>query len=159
AEQYPTIIQNLLGVKRDRREFFERLISPGIQPNVGYRSLARLLGEGWLSTVLTTNFDHCLEDARVIENKPHLLISIKTKDDLVRLSSSPRDPQLIYLHGSVEHYSDKNLLGEVTELHPDFLERLVPMLRDHPVVVIGYRGAETSIMCNLFLDQREATLN
>lgn len=159
AEQYPVVIQKLLGVKKKKRDFFERLISPGIQPNIGYRCLSRILNEGWISTVLTTNFDHCLEDAKVIENKPHLLVSIKTLDDLVRLSSSPRDPQLIYLHGSVEHYSDKNLIEEVTSLHSDLLQRLVPILSDHPIVVVGYRGAEASIMKDLFQNQCDATVN
>lgn len=157
AEQYPTAIKKLLGVRRTRREFFEKLISPGIQPNVGYRSLVRILNEGWVSTLLTTNFDHCIEDARVLENKPHLLVSIKTSDDLVRFSASPSAPQLIYLHGSVEHYSDKNLDEETASLDPRLIDRVVPLLRDHPVVIVGYRGAETSVMKMLFQEQMEKT--
>lgn len=58
------------------------------------------------ATVLTTNFDHCLEDAKVLENKPHLLVAMKTANDLVRFNTSPAEPQLIYLHGSVEHARD-----------------------------------------------------
>jgi len=157
AEQYPAIIGKLLGVKKARRDFFERLISPGIQPSIGYRSLARILNEGWISTVLTTNFDHCLEDARILENKPHLLVSIKTQDDLIRFSSSPTDPQLVYLHGSVEHYSDKNLDDEVATLESALIGRLSTLLRDHPIIVVGYRGAEASIMCSLFKEQIEET--
>lgn len=157
AEQYPLVIGKLLGVKRDRREFFEKLISPGIHPKGGYRSLARILNQGWISTVLTTNFDHCLDDAKVLENKPHLLVSIKTANDLVRFSASPADAQLIYLHGSVEHYSDKNLAEEVAALEAPLVERLSPLLRDHPIVIVGYRGSESSIMRGLFLDQIETT--
>lgn len=158
VQQYPQVIGKLLGVKGTRREFFEKLVSPhGVQPSIGYRSLARILHEGWISTVLTTNFDHCLDDARILENKPHLLVSIRTPDDLVRFSSSPMDPQLIYLHGSVEHYSDKNLDDEITSLEPRLVERLIPVIRDHPIIVVGYRGAESSIMQSLFLDQVQAT--
>lgn len=159
AEQYPLVIAKLLGVRKTRRDFFERLIAPAVRPNVGYRSLARILNEGWISTVLTTNFDHCLDDARVLENKPHLLVSIKTPDDLVRFSSSPADPQLIYLHGSVEHYSDKNLDEEIDALDPVLVQRLAPLLSDHPIVVVGYRGAEPSIMRDLFLSHVEVTNN
>lgn len=158
AEQYPQVIGKLLGVKGARREFFEKLVAPqGIQPNIGYRSLTRILHQGWISTVLTTNFDHCLDDARILENKPHLLVSIRTPDDLVRFNSSPMDPQLIYLHGSVEHYSDKNLDDEIASLEPQLVERLMPVIRDHPIIVVGYRGAESSIMRSLFLDQVQAT--
>lgn len=157
AEQYPVVIRKLLGVKKTRRKFFEKLISPGVSPNDGYRSLAKILNEGWVSTVLTTNFDHCLDDARILENKPHLLVSIKTPNDFIRFSSSPSDPQLIYLHGSVEHYSDKNLDDEVISLDPSLVKQLEPLLRDHPVVVVGYRGAEASIMKSLFQNSIEVT--
>ena len=157
GEQYPQVIGKLLGVKKTRRDFFEKLITPvGIRPNVGYRSLVRILHEGWISTVLTTNFDHCLDDAKVIENKPHHLVTIKTPDDLIRFNSSPRDPQLVYLHGSVEHYSDKNLDDEIASLDSHLVERLMPVVRDHPIIVVGYRGAEASIMKGLFLDNAES---
>jgi NAD-dependent SIR2 family protein deacetylase len=157
AEQYPQVIGKLLGVKKIRRDFFEKLIAPpGIQPSVGYRSLARILHEGYISTVLTTNFDYCLDHARILENKPHYLVSIKTADDLVQFSSSPKHPQLIYLHGSVQHYSDKNLADEIGSLESRLIERLMPVVRDHPIVVVGYRGAEASIMRSLFINQVEA---
>ena len=157
ADQYPNIIENLLGVRKQRRDFFERLIAPGIPPKEGYRSLARILNEGWITTVLTTNFDHCLDDARVLENKPHLLVSIKTTDDLIRFNTAPAEPQLLYLHGSVEHYSDKNLDSEIDALESGLIERIAPLLRDHPLIVVGYRGTERSVMQGLFLDQMSTT--
>jgi hypothetical protein len=159
ADQYPKIMERLLGVRKQRRDFFERLISPGVPPSAGYRCLARILNEGWISTVLTTNFDHRLEDATILENKPHFLVSIKTSDDLVRFNASPADPQLVYLHGSVEHYSDKNLDREVDSLEQGLIERLVPVLRDHPLIVVGYRGSEPSVMKGLLLEQRGPTNN
>ncbi len=159
ADQYPKVIEKLLGVRKQRRDFFERLISPGVPPSAGYRCLARILNEGWISTVLTTNFDHRLEDATVLENKPHFLVSIRTADDLIRFNASPADPQLVYLHGSVEHYSDKNLDREVDVLAQGLIERLVPVLRDHPLIVVGYRGSEPSVMKGLLLDQRGPTNN
>jgi len=159
VDQYPKVIEKLLGVKKVRRDFFEHMISPGIPPNQGYRALARILNEGWISTVLTTNFDHCLEDAKVIENKPHYLVSIKTSADLVRFNASPSQPQLIYLHGSVEHYSDQNLDYEVTSIKEELVNRLAPVLRDHPLVVVGYRGAEQSIMEGLLRNSCDVTNN
>jgi predicted HTH transcriptional regulator len=159
ADQYSKVIERLLGVRKQRRDFFERLISPGVNPGAGYRCLARILNEGWISTVLTTNFDHCLEDAKVLENKPHFLVPIKTTDDLIRFNASPADPQLVYLHGSVEHYSDKNIDGEVDTIEQGIIDRLVPVLRDHPIIVVGYRGNEPSVMKGLLLDQSVPTNN
>jgi hypothetical protein len=154
ADLYPHAIDNLLGVKSDRREFFEQLINPPeIPPSRGYVALTQILHQGWISTVLTTNFDQCLEKASIQHNRPHRLVSISTPADYIMFSSAPQDPQLIFLHGSVKHYTDKNLADEVQTLDGQLVDRLKPLLRDHPVVVVGYRGAEASVMNDLFLAQ------
>lgn len=154
ADLYPDAIDNLLGVKSDRREFFEKLINPPeVPPSRGYVALTQILHQGWISTVLTTNFDQCLERAAIQQNRPHRLVSISTPADYVMFNSAPHDPQLVFLHGSVKHYTDKNLTDEVQSLDPLLVERLRPLLRDHPVIAVGYRGAEASVMNDLFLAQ------
>jgi len=157
ADLYPDAIDNLLGVKSDRREFFEKLINPPeVPPSRGYVALTQILHQGWISTVLTTNFDQCLERAAIQQNRPHRLVSIRTPADYVMFNSAPHDPQLVFLHGSVKHYTDKNLTDEVQSLDPLLVERLRPLLRDHPVIAVGYRGAEASVMNDLFLAQAKA---
>lgn len=157
ADLYPDAIDNLLGVKSDRREFFEKLINPPeVPPSRGYVALTQILHQGWISTVLTTNFDQCLERAAIQQNRPHRLVSISTPADYVMFNSSPHDPQLVFLHGSVKHYTDKNLTDEVQSLDPLLVERLRPLLRDHPVIAVGYRGAEASVMNDLFLAQAKS---
>lgn len=157
ADLYPEAIDNLLGVKRDRREFFEQLINPtDVPPSRGYVALTQILHQGWISTVLTTNFDHCLERAAIQLNRPHRLVSISTPADYIMFNSAPQDPQLIFVHGSVKHYTDKNLTDEVQSLEGELVDRLRPLLRDHPVIVVGYRGAEASVMKDLFLAQASA---
>lgn len=157
ADLYPDAIDNLLGVKSDRREFFEKLINPPeVPPSRGYVALTQILHQGWISTVLTTNFDQCLERAAIQQNRPHRLVSISTPADYVMFNSAPHDPQLVFLHGSVKHYTDKNLTDEVQSLDPLLVERLRPLLRDHPVIAVGYRGAEASVMNDLFLAQSKS---
>ncbi|WP_210187350.1 SIR2 family protein [Methylobacterium sp. 13MFTsu3.1M2] len=157
ADLYPDAIDNLLGVKSDRREFFEKLINPPeVPPSRGYVALTQILHQGWISTVLTTNFDQCLERAAIQQNRPHRLVSISTPADYVMFNSAPHDPQLVFLHGSVKHYTDKNLTDEVQSLDPLLVERLRPLLRDHPVIAVGYRGAEASVMNDLFLAQSQS---
>lgn len=152
AELYPAAIDDLLGVKTDRREFFEKLINPvNVPPSRGYGALTQVLHQGWISTVLTPNFDKCLARAAVLHNRPHRLVTIATPADYVMFNTAPHDPQLIFLHGSVSHYTDKNLTSEVQALDPALVGMLRPLLRDHPVIVVGYRGAEASVMQDLFL--------
>lgn len=157
ADLYPTAIDQLLGVKRDRRDFFERLISPPIPPNRGYRSLAKILHQGWISTVLTTNFDNCVQKAATLENKPHHIVKIKTSDDLIQFSATPSVPQLVFLHGSVEHYTDRNLTDEVQKLDKALVDAVKTMLRDRPIIVVGYRGNEPSIMDGIFQNHLKFT--
>lgn len=56
----------------------------------------------------------------------------------------------------MKHYTDKNLTDEVQSLDLLLVERLRPMLRDHPVIAVGYRGAEASVMNDLFLAQAKS---
>lgn len=152
ADLYPIAVRHLLNVAGDRRDFFEHMIDPAVPPNRGYQALSNILHAGWIRTVLTTNFDECVQKARVLINRPPHLVVIKTPSDLVRFSSAPEAPQLVYLHGSVEHLTDKNLDTDVQQLDPEIAERMRPLLRDHPIIVVGYRGAEPSIMNGLFLE-------
>ena len=156
---YPIIIENLLNPRQARKDFFLKIISPGIPASKGYERLAELMALGLVDTVLTANFDNCLNEAKVQIRKPPVIQSIKTPDDLAQFSYTPRYPQLIYLHGSVEHYTDQNLNEEVQQLNKKLVQTLSPLLKDRPLVVIGYRGAEISIMKNLFLDNLHITNN
>ena len=73
------------------------------------------------------------------------------------IQSYVSSPQLIFLHGSVKHYTDKNLTDEVDSLDAQLSERLRPLLRDHPLIVVGYRGTEASVMKDLFLAQPDSS--
>jgi hypothetical protein len=124
ADLYPDAIDRLLGVKSDRREFLEKLINPNIPPSRGYIALTQILHQGWISTVLTSNFDECLPRASIQQNRPHRLVTISTPADYVMFHTAPHDPQLIYVHGSVKHYTDKNLTAEVQALDPELVHRV-----------------------------------
>lgn len=108
-------------------------------------------------TILTVNFDRLIYDACRSEPKPRRVEWIQTPNDAELISTSPIAPQVIHLHGSVEHYNDQNLEDETQTLDPKLRERIVPLLRDHPLIVVGYRGAEPSIMCDLLM-QGAATI-
>jgi hypothetical protein len=58
-------------------------------------------------------------------------MSISTPADYVMFDSAPHDPQLIFLHGSVQHHTDRNLTGEVRSLDPQLVDPLRPLLHDH----------------------------
>ena len=124
-ELYPRIIDEVLRPQVVRREFFLRIINPDVKASKGYEVISELMHNGLLDTALTTNFDNCLSHASGQVRMPYHINLIKTPIDLeTMLSYSPRHPQLIYLHGSVEHYTDRNLTDEIQHLNTDLIKSL-----------------------------------
>ena len=118
----------------------------------GYQRMAEFMFRRIVRTILTTNFDTVLPDYCRTNRRPHKLQVIQTPSDYMNLRTDPRDAQYVLLHGSVEHYSDQNDTDEVQALDSNLIERLLPFLRDHPLIVVGYRGAEPSIMQHLLME-------
>jgi hypothetical protein len=150
--RYPLFVEKLLQPREERKRFFQQAIRVrSTQPSRGYFELAELVGKGWIRTILTTNFDDLVYEACRGNFDAASITAIKTPDQAHLISSDPVDPQVINLHGSIEYYTDCNLQEETEGLAPTYVAALAPLLRDHPLVVIGYRGAERSVMHDLLI--------
>lgn len=156
---YPTIVDQILTPRQARKDFFLKAMHPGVPASKGYEAIAELMHLHMLDTVFTSNFDDCLNLARNQINKPAIIQHIKSPSDHSIISYSPRYPQNIYLHGSVEHYSDQNLATEILTLNSDLASGIKPLIKDRPIIVVGYRGAEPSIMNGVFLENLTYTNN
>lgn len=150
--QYPRVVERLLQPREDRKQFFLAQIAPRVPRSTGYSALAELIAAGWLRTILTPNFDHLIHDACRAESRIRRIQSIQTPSEADLISTALPYPQIVHLHGSVEHYTDQNLEDETRELDAALRQRLLPLLRDRPLIVLGYRGAEPSIMRDLLID-------
>ena len=146
---YQNALQLVNSPRELRRDFLIEMLNTASEPSSGYKELAALVKRGYIKTILTTNFDDRFETA--YGSGP--IIKVANRLEFRSISTSPLYPQLIYLHGKAEHYMDRNTSGEVEELDDELVRRLSPILRDHPLIVVGYRGAEPSIMRNLILNQ------
>lgn len=155
ANIYPAAVEAILRPREDRKAFFRRILTPGLPASRGYQVLAQLLARKVVLMALTTNFDQILAGECRSTAAIHHVDEVRTPDDFRLITTIPEYPQIIYLHGSVDHYTDQNIEQETKKLNPDLVERLYPLLRDHPLVVIGYRGTEASVMQHLLLDQTE----
>ncbi|MBZ5490323.1 MAG: SIR2 family protein [Acidobacteriia bacterium] len=160
AENFPLAVEHLLVPAEFRKRIILDLMRPvnGISP--GYKVLADFVMRGLVRTILTTNFDTCLPDA-FRERQPH----IRRIDEVNRYSgdydqfSIYSKCQIIWLHGRAEHYSDRNASGETGSLDEPLISRLRPMLDASPVIVVGYRGSESSIMEGLFRQTNDGRLD
>ena len=154
-EQYAPLIEHLLLPREERRRFFLRILKERVEPSRGYQALSELVAKGWLRTIMTTNFDDLIPE--VLRTEPGIATFdvIKTPFDAKLISTDPTDPQVVFVHGAVEHYTDQNLEHETEHIEPTIRARLAPLLRDHPLVVVGYRGAERSVMIDLLSEHAE----
>lgn len=159
ADNYPLVTKFLLQPKHNRKQFFVSVLNPDVPASSGYERLAEFMFLRLVRTVLTTNFDRVLVDLCRARKRPRHVNIIETPSDYTKLSTGPVSPQLAYLHGSVDHYTDKNDIDEIQEMDRALATRLTPLLRDHPLIVIGYRGAEPSIMQHLLTGHAKAADN
>jgi hypothetical protein len=150
AENFPYAVEHFLNPKEFRREFFMQLMASRGELNAGYRHLANLFLRRLSWTVLTPNFDPLIVEA-VREKGPSIpeVVEInRTGDDLIQFKIQNRC-QIVYLHGAVEFYRDKNLVQETKRLDEALVQKVRPLLSDSPIIVVGYRGAEESVMHHL----------
>jgi hypothetical protein len=159
VDQYPQIIEELVQPREARREFFLDIVNRRVEPSRGYEALADLTAEGWLKTILTVNFDGLIYEALSRRTRPRHVTVIRVPSDAHAVSTAPRMPQIVHLHGVVEYYADQNLEEETQHISPELRAAVMPILRDHPLVVIGYRGAEASIMHDLLRDGAKESFN
>jgi hypothetical protein len=150
AENFPLVVQHLLHPREYRARVLLDLLQPTSGIGSGYKRLAELVMRGLCRTILTTNFDVCLPTA-LNGLRPH----IKHVAEVNRGPGDLREfhlfnrAQIVWLHGKAEQYSDRNRIEEVEKLDPKLVKLLVPLLTASPLVVMGYRGSEPSIMEHL----------
>ncbi|MBI0537710.1 hypothetical protein D9599_19295 [Roseomonas sp. KE2513] len=157
AENFPLAVEHLLTPQEYKREVLLDLMVPRAGIKSGYRHLAEFVVRGLVKTILTTNFDRCIPEAlsSLGPHVPRLTEVNKTPGDLQAFDMWSR-AQLVWLHGTAEHYTDRNLHRETEQLDDPLVSTLRPLLGSSPLVVIGYRGAEASIMEHLLGDPSSA---
>jgi hypothetical protein len=160
AENFPLLVEHLLVPAEFRKRVLLDLMRPLNGISAGYKILADFVMRGLVRTILTTNFDTCLPDA-LRERQPHIRhiheVNRALGDyDQFNVYSKC---QIIWLHGRAEQYSDKNVAGETTALDQGLISLVRPMVDASPIVVIGYRGSEPSVMEGLFGQSKEGRLD
>jgi hypothetical protein len=160
AENFPLVVENLLVPAEFRKRVLLDLMRPVNGTSIGYKILAEFVMRGLIQTVFTTNFDTCLPDA-LRERQPHIRHIHEVNrgaGDYDQFNVYSRC-QIIWLHGRAEQYSDKNAAGETGALDKGLVSRVRPMLDASPIIVIGYRGSEPSVMEGLFGQNKEGRLD
>jgi hypothetical protein len=160
AENFPLVVEHLLVPAEFRKRVILDLMRPVNGISGGYKILAEFVMRGLIRTMLTTNFDTCLPDA-LRERQPHIrhIHEVNRGRGDYDQFNVYSNCQIIWLHGRAEQYSDRNAAGETNALDPSLVSRVRPMLDGSPIIIIGYRGSEPSIMEGLFGQNKEGRLD
>jgi hypothetical protein len=156
AENFPLTVEHLLVPAEFRKQTILELMQARNGLSAGYKVLADFVMRGLVRTILTTNFDTCIPDA-LKERQPHI-----RHINEVNRGAGDYDQfnvfskcQVVWLHGRAEQYSDKNASGEINAVDEQLMALLRPLLDSSPIIVIGYRGTEPSVMDGLFAQAKQ----
>ncbi len=145
---YVYFLENDLASPNRQREFLSELISrAGGKLNWAHACLGELVHQGYVGTVMTTNFDQLAFQA--VARAGTLPVIADGLEALTRVVAEPTEPQIIYLHGSMHTYSPRNSRMSVrqTDEHEVLPAVLYTLLhRSDLLIVVGYAGGEEGIM-------------
>lgn len=141
---YSTIIDGLAKTAAERRALLHRYIEPengddSRKPTQAHRALARLVKEGAVRVILTTNFDRLIENALRDEGIEPTVIT----DEHGLAGATPlthANCTVIKLHGDYLDTRIKNTDAELAAYHADMDRLLDRVLDEYGLLVVGWSG-------------------
>lgn len=120
----------------------------GKEPLGAYILMAYLMKSGLINNVYTTNFDDLLHDAIVYYT--YEKVRMYADDETSRFISVFADEaNIIKLNGDYRYAIEANSLENMYEMAHRIHQKFTELLLDIDLVVLGYGGADHSIMSNL----------
>jgi Flp pilus assembly protein TadD len=144
AGDYSNLFEAYEPTQFGRARHIEALVAKGT-PNFGYLCLSQLLDQGYLDTVITTNFDDLAYEASALWSsvRPRVYAYGVTGGPIRRQSGRP---SIIKLHGDFLYSRLKNTSAELAQQDPNMKTQVGRLLDDYELMVIGYNGNDASVM-------------
>jgi len=127
----------------------------GKNPSFGYSVIAKILTYTNHRVVITTNFDHLLEDSlhRYVYAIPQVITSdSQAQFALIDKESGP--PVIMKIHGD-NYFKTKNTESEIQIISEDWLKTINDTLARYTPIIIGYGGHDPGFM----KDRKSTRLN
>ncbi|MBQ6843149.1 MAG: tetratricopeptide repeat protein [Agathobacter sp.] len=135
----------------DGYNFLEKLMDVA-KPSIGYVMLAHLLTNTPNNVIITTNFDHLVEDA-INYYSQEIPLVIGHESLAHYINKNITRPTIIKIHRDLL-FDPKNTSVEVESLHTNWKTALEKIFSDYHPVFIGYAGNDNSLM-DYLLDKSE----
>ena len=142
--EYSSLFEKNFDLPRQRRMFVEQEVASK-NPNLGYAYLVRLIEEGYLNTVFTTNFDDLVNEAffQFSQTRP---IVCAHDSSIASISVTSKRPKVVKLHGDYLFDDIKATVRETESLEENTRRKFVEFCRDFGLIVVGYGGFDRSVM-------------
>jgi tetratricopeptide (TPR) repeat protein len=142
--EYSSLFEKNFDLPRQRRMFVETEVAEK-KPNLGYAYLIRLIEEGFLNTIFTTNFDDLVNESffQFSQKRP---IVCAHDSSVGSISVTSKRPKVIKLHGDYLFDDIKATVRETESLEDNTRKKFIEFFRDFGLIVIGYGGGDRSIM-------------
>jgi len=159
ATEWGTFYSTGLGLlpgEEDRQEFIVECFKEGRgRLNVAHLLMCQLMVNNFVRTVVTTNFDDLLLRALQLYFEVPAAVDPDSLDTLMTHSTFL---QVAYLHGKLSSYRQRHTDRELRQPISHLEKFLTPTLKDHGLVIVGYRGGDEQPMSVLekVLEDRRA---
>ena len=129
---------------RERQRLIEAMIDRK-DPGGAYILLSYMIERKVFSNILTTNFDDLINDALIYFTSTKC--RFYADDEISQFISVYSDqPNIIKLHGDYRFANMKNTSKETVQLSKNLEIKIGELLQNFNLVVVGYNGADHSIM-------------
>lgn len=142
--EYSSLFEKNFDLPRQRRMFVEQEVA-GKNPNLGYAYLVRLIEEGFVNTVFTTNFDDLVNEAFFQFSSVRPIVCAHDSS-VSSITVTSKRPKVVKLHGDYLFDDIKATVRETESLEDNTRRKFAEFCRDFGLIVIGYGGYDRSIM-------------
>ena len=149
-EHYSEYYERRFTKARDGYNYLEKLMESA-KPSIGYVMLAYILTHTRHNVVITTNFDHLLEDAvTYYENAIPMVIGHESLAPYI--TRQINRPIIMKIHRDLL-LDPKNRASDLNELHENWKKALDIVFSEYDPIFIGYAGNDHSLMDYLMQNQ------
>ncbi len=145
---YDTIFSRHYCTPKEIRRIFTNIFeNTGGRINWTHVCIGELVRLGYISTVITTNFDQLALEGMAKAGR--LPVVAEGLESLNRITGESRTPQLLQIHGSLNTYYLRNSIDDTNQVASDLGARhaIDEILRTaKQFIVIGYNGREEGLM-------------
>ncbi len=143
--EYAEVVGGIYATPSEQQGFFEKVLGKH-EPGNAHRAIAEMARRGILRAIITTNFDHCLENALKETGQE---VQVIPSDDVLE-NTEPlihcKKVRVYKPHGTLGEGVLRNTPRDLESLPPLMEMELIRLLSEHGVIIIGYSGRDPGIL-------------